>query len=89
MTPLSRVYPIFLLTSTFHGKLWAHAQTKQRKVTSETPIICEFYKNIWIAVSSVFIYIDGFLKLPFFKPPECLHGPCTLTSAKSFFAQEE
>lgn len=89
MTTLSRVYPVFLLTSTFHGQLLARAQTKQRKVTSEILITCEFYKNIWFAVSRVFIPIDEFLKLPFFKPPQCLHGPCTLTSAKPFFAQEE
>lgn len=89
MTTLFRVYPIFLLTSTFHGKLLAYAQTKRRKVTNEILHTCEFYKNIWFAVSCVFIPIDEFLKLPFFKPPECLHGPCTLTSAKLFFAQEE
>lgn len=85
MTKLSRVYPIFLLPSTSHGKLLACTQTKQKQVTSEIIITCEFYKNIWFAFACVFIPIDEFLKLPFFKPPECLHGPCTLTSAKHFF----
>lgn len=84
MTTLFRVYPIFLLTSTFHGKLLAYAQTKHRKVMKYL-LPVNLIRNVWFAVSCVFIPIDEFLKLPFFKPPECLHGPCTLTSAKLFF----
>lgn len=54
-------------------------------ITHEILITCEIHNNISFAVSCVFIPRDEFLKLPFFKPPECLHGSCTLTSAKPFF----